>query len=72
MIHQQRNGFLRLSALCQNGMCQAIRGLVQLLIRQRSISHRDGDSVRKLSGNLLESPRDGRLDILFRKFNKLS
>jgi hypothetical protein len=53
-------------------VCQAIRGVVQFLIRQRPIANFDGETVRESSHNLLKSLRDRRLDILFWKVNKRS
>ena len=72
MFHQQGNGLLDFSALCHDRVRQAIRGLVQIPIRQCLIAPFNGGSVAISCSNFLESRRYRQLDIFLGKFNQPS
>jgi hypothetical protein len=57
---------------CQDRVRQAIGGLVQFLISQRSIRHFNGGSVAIARDHFLESRRDRQLNIFLGKFNEPS
>jgi hypothetical protein len=72
MLDQQGNGLLDFSALRHDRLRQAIRGLVQILIRQCSIAAFNGGSAAISRGNFLESRRYRQFDIFLGKLNEPS